>query len=221
MTLSFSHFFCLQYLLSCQAALEQYRSAYLKKAPAAERKMLAKRVGQAHANVNVLFQGELKQIMAMNAVKSSSRGTVWSNPERAMGLARGSKTAAAITLQSSHNFKRIQQFQRVANIAGKGLVVFDAGLRVNKVQDTYNQGSDWQKELVREMSGFGLGVAAGAYFGTAVTASLTILLIATPGGWAIAILGGLVLGLGGAKFADVIGQLLAETLYDFSSKRLK
>lgn len=209
------------YVRDYQLALEQYRAAYINKVKAAERRALAKNVAAAQTEVNRHFQGEIKRIMATNGAKTGKRGTVWSNPKRAMGLARGGKTDAAIKLQSYHNVKRVQQFQRVTNIAGKGLVVLDAGLRVNKIQDTYEQGGNWQKELAKEMTGFGMGVAAGAYLGTVITASLTILLIATPGGWAIAILGGLAVGLAGAKVGDLIGKLLAETLYDFSSKRLR
>ena len=109
------------YVAKYQLALEQYRAAYARKANAAEHRALAKEVSTAQADVNKHFQGEIKRIMATNAAKTGSRGTVWTNPERAMGLAHGSKTDTAIKLQSSHNFKRVQQFQRSSNLLGKGV----------------------------------------------------------------------------------------------------
>lgn len=204
-------------IASYQLALEQYRAAYLTKAPAAQRKALAKQVGKAQANVNRYFQGEIKRILATNTAKTKGRGSVWSNPERAMGLARGRKTDAAIKLQSSHNFKRVQQFQRVANVVGKNLIALDAGTRMLHVYGVKQNEGDWQKELAREMTGFGMGVAAGSYLGANAAAALTIMLIATPGGWIIAILGGLAIGLIGGKIFDEIGKGLADTFYDFSS----
>ncbi|HAW93577.1 MULTISPECIES: hypothetical protein [unclassified Arsukibacterium] len=205
------------YIKDYQQALEQYRAAYINKVKAAEKRALAKKVAAAQAEVNRHFQGEIKRIMATNDAKTGNRGTVWSNPERAMGLARGSKTDAAIKLQSYHNVKRVQQFQRVANIAGKGLVVLDAGLRVNKVQDTYNQGGNWQKELAREMTGFGLGVIAGSIVGGQLTTTLTLILIATPYGWVIAIGAGLIAGLISAKFVDEIGKDISDVLWHSST----
>jgi hypothetical protein len=201
-----------------QLALEQYRAAYLNKASVAERRILAKNVSVAQAAVNQQFQGEIKRIMATNAAKSGNRGTVWSNPKRAMGLAWGSKTDAAIKLQSSHNFMRVQQFQRGTNTVGKSVIVLDAALRTSNIYGTYESGGDWQKALTREMAGFGLGVAAGAYFGGKATAALTLMLIATPYGWAIAIVGGLFIGLYSGKLFDQLGKNVSDYLWRKSSE---
>lgn len=206
------------YVAKYQLALEQYRAAFQNKASAAERRALAKQVSTAQAAVNQRFQSEIQRIIATNAAKAGRRGTVWTNPERAMGLARGSKTDAAIRLQSSHNFKRVQQFQRGANVLGKGVIALDAGLRISKVHETFQAGGDWQRELSREMAGFGFGVAAGAYLGAAATTALTFALVATPAGWVIAIIGGLAVGLLSGKLADQIGKDVADTLYNFSSR---
>lgn len=204
-------------IASYQLALEQYRAAYLNKTPVAERKALAKQVAEKQANVNRHFQGEIKRIMATNTAKSSSRGTVWSNPERAMGLARGSKIDSAIKLQSSHNFKRVQQFQRVAKVVGKNLIAFDAGTRILNVYGVKQDDGAWQKELAKEMTGFGLGVIAGSVIGGEITAALTIALIATPYGWVVAIIGGVIAGIAAAKLFDAGGKQLADYLWQQSS----
>lgn len=204
------------YVAKYQLALEQYRAAYASKANAVERRALAEKVSTAQADVNKHFQGEIKRIMATNAAKTGSRGTVWTNPERAMGLARGSKTDTAIKLQSGHNFKRVQQFQRSSNLLGKGVIALDAGLRISNVHNTYQTGGDWQRELSREMAGFGFGVAVGAYLGAAATTALTLALVATPAGWVVAIIGGLAVGLLSGKMADKIGKDLADTLYNLN-----
>lgn len=206
-------------IASYQLALEQYRAAYLTKAPAVQRKALAKQVGKAQANVNRYFQGEIKRILATNTAKSRGRGTVWSNPERAMGLARGRKTDAAIKLQSSHNFKRVQQFHRVANVVGKNLIALDAGTRILHVYGVKQNEGDWQKELAREMAGFGMGVAAGSIIGGEIAAALTIALIATPYGWAIAIIGGVIAGIAAAKLFDAGGKQLADYLWHINSAK--
>jgi hypothetical protein len=201
-----------------QLALEEYRAAYLNKASVAERRILAKNVSVAQAAVNQQFQGEIKRIMATNDAKAGNHGTVWSNPKRAMGLARGSKTDAAIKLHSSHNFKRVQQFQRGANKVGKSIIVLDGGLRALSVYNVKQVDGDWQNALAREMAGFGLGVAAGAYFGGKVTAALTMMLIATPYGWAIAIVGGLLIGLLSGKLFDQLGKNVSDYLWRKSSE---
>ncbi|PKM17609.1 MAG: hypothetical protein CVV11_15940 [Gammaproteobacteria bacterium HGW-Gammaproteobacteria-15] len=204
-------------IASYQLALEQYRTAYLNKTPAAERKALAKQVAEKQANVNRHFQGEIKRIIATNTAKSSSRGTVWSNPERAMGLARGSKTDSAIKLQSSHNFKRVQQFQRVAKVVGKNLIAFDAGTRILNVYGVKHDGGDWQKELAREMTGLGIGVIAGSIIGGEVAAALTLMLIATPYGWVLAIGAGVIAGVIAGVQGDLFGKYLADKAYEKSS----
>ena len=206
------------YVAKYQLALEQYRAAYQSKASAAERRALAKQVAKAQAAVNQRFHGEIQRIMATNAAKTGKRGTVWTSPERAMGLARGSKTDAAIQLQNSHNFKRVQQFQRGANVLGKGVIALDAGLRISKVHDTYQTGGDWQRELSREMTGLSLGVLAGSAVGGYLTSSLTLMLIATPFGWAIAIGVGLVSGLVAGKIFDELGKRSNDLVWKISSE---
>lgn len=205
------------YVAKYQLALEQYRAAFQNKASAAERRALAKQVSTAQAAVNQRFQSEIQRIIATNAAKAGRRGTVWTNPERAMGLARGSKTDAAIRLQSSHNFKRVQQFQRGANVLGKGVIALDAGLRISKVHETFQAGGDWQRELSREMTGLSFGVLAGSAVGGYLTTSLTLLLVATPFGWAIAIGVGLVSGLVAGKIFDELGKKSNDLVWKFSS----
>lgn len=204
-------------IASYQVALEQYRAAYLNKVPAAERKALAKHVAKMQANVNRHFQGEIKRIIATNTAKNSTRGTVWSNPERAMGLARGSKTDAAIKLQSYQNVKRVQQFQRVAHQVGKKLIALDAGTRALHVYGVKHDGGDWQKELAREMTGLGIGVIAGSIIGGEVAAALTLMLIATPYGWVLAIGAGVIAGVIAGVQGDLFGKYLADKAYEKSS----
>ncbi|KXO13005.1 hypothetical protein AKG98_4205 [Moritella sp. JT01] len=101
---------------------------------------------------------------------------------------------------------------------GNSLVALDAGFRVSKVLKAKEQGKEWEKTMVKETAGFGLGTAAGIAAGEYVIGSAVgVFLASTPAGWIILIGLGITAGYGASKFGDGIGQYVAGKTYETSS----
>jgi len=59
-------------------------------------------------------------------------------------------------------------FAKSLNHLGRAAVVVDAGLRARNVHATSQEGGDWLRESVVQMTGFGFAGAAGGMTGKAV-----------------------------------------------------
>jgi len=200
-----------------QQALENLHKAYKAKVRGIELLKLEQAVTSLHRELNAKFGVELNKYMGN--VKASRRGTVWSNPERGINIAKGARNVRPLDLSSTRAFEIIKRFEKVANVGGKGIIMFDAYLRVDSVYADYTAGKDWQRSAVMETAGFGFGTAAGIYVGTnVVTAALGVTLLATPVGWFFVIGAGLAAGYGAAKFGDWASKQAAGYAYDQSSK---
>ncbi|MFT7186122.1 MAG: hypothetical protein ACI84K_001515 [Pseudohongiellaceae bacterium] len=80
------------------------------------------------------------------------------------------------------------KFAKHAKFLGNGLAIIDFGSRAANIHTNYQNDENWERELFIESSSF----AASAITGTAaVNAGLSILVFATPFGWAGLIIGGL------------------------------
>ncbi|GLQ29756.1 hypothetical protein [Litoribrevibacter albus] len=200
--------------LKYQKALEQVRAAHIAKVPKMELTKLEQKARLLHKEFNARFQAEINKYMG----KAGKRGNVWTNAERGINQAKGARTSKPITLSSMNEFNLIRKFEKVANVGGKSMIILDAGLRVSNVYKDYQTGKDWQRTLVTESVGFGLGTAAGAYVGAHVaTAAMGVFLAATPVGWVFVIGAGIVAGYAVAKGVDYGGKVVAGALYDRSS----
>jgi hypothetical protein len=164
---------------------------------------------------NSTFQAEINKYL--NRIKNK-KGTVYTNAERGIGQAKGSRTIKPIQFTTTAEFKNLRSFETGANILGKGLIVLDAGIRAGKVHTDYLSGKDWQKRAAVETAGFGLGTYAGLVTGSAVIKSgLGIALLATPAGWVFIIGASITVGIIAAKAGDEMGQLAANKSYDFGT----
>ena len=164
---------------------------------------------------NSKFQAEINKYL--NRIKNK-KGTVYTNAERGIGQAKGSRTIKPIQFTTTAEFKNLRAFETGANILGKGLIVLDAGIRANNVHTGYLSGKDWQKRAAVETAGFGVSAAAGIAAGTAVIESgLAIALLATPVGWVFIIGASITVGIIAAKAGDEMGQLAANKSYDFGT----
>ncbi|NRB42071.1 MAG: hypothetical protein HRU20_26965 [Pseudomonadales bacterium] len=200
-----------------QQALEKIRLAYKAKAPRTEIFQLEKNAKLLHSDMNMKFQAKLNRYMGINQARG--RGTVWSSSQRGINLAKSARTAQPIKLSSTTSFTAIKGFEKASNVTGKGIILFDAGLRVNNVYDDYKAGADWQRRAAMETTGFGLGAAAGAWVGGSVVSGLLgVAMFATPVGWVLAIGIGLAAGYFAAKAGDETGKFLSSFIYDKSHR---
>ena len=197
-----------------QQTLETLRAAYKNKLPKFQLMKLEAIANEAHQTLNQQFQSELRQYMPMG---KGNKGSVWSNAQRGMGLAKGARTDAPLKLNNTNEIAKLGRFSRNVKYLGNGMILLDAAFRGADVYSDYNEGKDWQRSLVTQTAGFGLGGAAGLYVGQIATGAATAFLVSTPLGWVIAISIGFAVGYGAAKVGDAIGKDAAGFAYDTSA----
>lgn len=179
----------------------------------------------AYRTLQEAYQTELNRI-SPEALRGKNRGNALSNAERGVVLAARSSSArpdARLFVADSADAGRIGTVSRVLNNTGRLAIAVDAGLRAQKVQISYESGGNWLRESSIQMTGFGLGGAAGGFTGKTVVASGTFLaakaglLVSGPLGWAVlgVIVGaGLIGGYGVGSYVDQRGQKVAAQLWD-------
>jgi hypothetical protein len=195
-------------------ALNKLHQGFAAKLPRIELSRLENTVKSTVKALNTSFQTELNKYYPHSAGR---RGTIMTNADRAIGMAKGARTYQSLNISNGAQFSKVLNFSKVANYAGKGALIFDAGIRVKGVRAHQESGKDWQRKAVMEITGFGLGAAAGAFTGAAIiSSSVGIALMATPVGWVFVIGTGIAAGYFMAKGFDTIGKGVAGYAYDAS-----
>jgi hypothetical protein len=193
-------------------ALNNLHQGFAAKLPRLEITRLESTVKSTIKILNASFKTELNKYFPHSA---GSRGTIMTNADRAIGMAKGAKTYQPLNINNGAQFSKVLNFSKVANYAGKGALIFDAGIRVKGVRADKVAGRDWQRKAVMETTGFGLGAAVGAYTGSAIISSTVgIALMATPVGWVFVIGTGITAGYFMAKGGDWVGKKAAGYTYD-------
>ena len=196
-------------------ALEKVREGAKAKLPKHKMMVLEENARTLSKDFNSKFQAEINKYV--NRVKNK-KGTVYTNAQRGIDIAKSGRTIKPIQFTSTTAFQNLRSFETGANFLGKSLIMLDAGVRAGDVHVDYLSGKNWQKRAAVEMTGFGFGTAAGLATGAAVVeAGLGIALLATPVGWVIIIGASLTFGIVAAKGGDWFGKGLSEYLYDNSS----
>ena len=198
-----------------KVALEKVREGAKAKLPRHKMTVLEDRVRSLTKEFNSKFQAEINKYL--NRIKNK-KGTVYTNAERGIGQAKGSRTIKPIQFTSTAEFQSLRSFEWGANLLGKGLIAIDATSRIGDVHVDYLSGKDWQKRAAIEATGFGLGTALGVWAGgQAVTTGLGIAMLATPAGWLIIIGSSIAIGIVAAKSGDIAGKWAASEAYNISS----
>lgn len=193
-------------------ALNKLHQGFVANLPRIEITRLEGTVKSTIKALNESFKTELNKYFPHSAGR---RGTIMTNSDRAIGMAKGAKTYQPLNITNSAQFSKVLNFSKVANYAGKGALIFDAGIRVKGVIADKVAGRDWQRKAVMEATGFGLGGAVGAFTGSAIISStIGIALMATPVGWVFVIGTGVAAGYFVAKKADSFGKGVAGAIYD-------
>jgi hypothetical protein len=197
-----------------QEALIKLHEGFKAKLPRADITRLENTVKSTVKALNKSFKAELAKYFPHSAGK---RGTIMTNSDRAIGMAKGAKTYQPLNISSGAQFGKVLTFAKAANFVGKGALIVDAGFRVDDVIADKAAGRDWQRRAVMETTGFGLGAAAGTFVGGGIIAStLGVALMATPVGWVLVIGVGITAGYFAAKKGDQIGQGVSGYIYDSS-----
>ncbi|MCG6221230.1 hypothetical protein, partial [Vibrio diabolicus] len=190
-------------LLKYQNALLDLRAASKSGSQKKEVVKLGYKVKEAHNSLNTQFSKELAHYAGR--VKSS-KGNIWSNPNRAINIARSGRDITKLHLTSMTNIRSIRFLEQGSSIVGKKIIAIDAGVRFNNVRNAKNNGEGWQKRAAMEVAGFGASNAAGAWTTSKVIASgMGIALAAGPFGVVVLIGVGLGAGYAAAKMGDWFG----------------
>lgn len=192
----------------------------------AQRQQAEAAVRKAYQMLRQRFAIELKHFSS-EAHRARNTGTAFSNADRGILLARrrpqSPKTDLRIKVADQFQASRLASLSQFVNRLGKGMVALDAAARVDKVYEVHKEGGNWMRESSVQMTGFGLGGAAGGIVGTQVVSGGMVLaaeaglLAAGPVGWAVLggiLLVGLAAGFTAGSLADKGGQLVAASVWD-------
>ncbi|WP_097459075.1 hypothetical protein [Mangrovitalea sediminis] len=217
-----------------QKAVVAYQKALLElrtvqKATGAKAGQLrAKAEAQARSTFAYLrkaFQTELSRFAPVS-LRYKNRGNALSNAERGITLASRRPNAKAdpeLFVADAVQASRLGEFTRFLGWLGSLGVVVDAGLRAKHVYSTYETGGKWLRDSSMQMTGFGLGGAAGTLTTRVVIMGATTyameagMIVAGPVGWfalAIIVGAGLIAGFEAGSIFDTAGQKLSALAWD-------
>ena len=173
---------------SYQRALLDYRTTARSGSPLLYAKRMQAR--QAFDRLQVAFQSELK---AITAGVRARRGTPLTNFERGMNIARDSRRADKLYVQTQAQARQLVRFTQHAKGLGNGLAVIDFGSRAGQVHTSYQAGGNWYRDLFIQSTGFTLGAAAGSL---SLKGGLLLLTAFTPAGWVGLVVAGTAVAVG-------------------------
>ena len=178
-----------------QDALMQYREAI--KANPATKAAAKQKAMTAFQRMQMRFRHELNVV---NASVKSKKGTPLTSFTRGANIASSSRNVAKLKVADQIQAHNLVKFSQYAKFLGNGLAVIDFGTRVGNVHNSYKAGGEWERDLFIESSSFATSVIAGSL---AVKSGLSLLVFATPFGWAGLVIGGVVIA--GVAAATSIG----------------
>ena len=191
-----------------ETILKEIRAAHKSGMPKYHMVALEQKALAIFKELQIKFQAELQRFMNTN--RASRRGTIWSNPNRGIHIAKSARHSTKLDLSSTAELNKIKRLENRARWLGNGMIVIDSIVRANSVYDDYKSGKDWYRSLSAELASFGVSTLAGIYTATAVS---TILLL-TPFGWVVAVGIGLLVGFGASLYVNEKAKKITENLYD-------
>ncbi|GAD03600.1 hypothetical protein [Agarivorans albus] len=199
-----------------EKSLMEVRRGYKAKLPRLQLMKLESDARAAWKALNDLFKAEL--IKATAKVKAR-KGTVFTNPQRAIDKAKGNRTDASIKLSNAKELKNLKHMSTGLKLGGNILLAADVADRGQKVKADFDQGKDWGKTASVQAAGLSAAVITGSVVAKGVisgagAAALSIGLTMTPVGWAIVVCIGIGAAYVAATKADEVAQREVKNLYE-------
>jgi len=169
-----------------QNSLMSYRD--VMKSGGAQKTLAKQNVVRAFEKMQIGFQHELRSVTG--GIKVSQKGTPLTDSTRAMNIAKSSRSAVKLDISSQVQASQLARFGKSAKLLGNGLAVIDFASRVGNIQNSYNAGENWERELFIESSSFVASATTGIMTANVGAAALGFLMVATPIGWVGLIIGG-------------------------------
>ncbi|BED91499.1 hypothetical protein PspMM1_39670 [Pseudoalteromonas sp. MM1] len=195
-----------------EASLKDIRAAHKSGMPKYHMVALEQKALAIFKELQVKYQAELKRFMNTN--RASRRGTVWSNPDRGVHIAKSARHSSKLDISSTAELNKIKRLENNARWLGYGMIAVDAVVRGISVYSDYKNGSDWHRSISAEMASFGVSTLAGIYTATTTTTALSTILMLTPYGWVVAVGIGLLVGFGASLYVNEKAKKITENLYD-------
>jgi hypothetical protein len=182
----------IQQMRQIEVLLAQYASA-----PALDKGKLKSAIQAAYKNLHLKFGPILEKYVAR--AKAGHKVPALYSPRRAIKMASNGRLAP---LTKGAKSSRLLTAARGLRWVTRGLVVLDAGIRMNNVYQSENR----TRTLFAETLGWGAS-AGSALLGSSIAVSLAL----GPVGWIVVILliGAVAVG------ADYFGKYLANSVYDY------
>ncbi|MFE8070106.1 hypothetical protein QQM79_03520 [Marinobacteraceae bacterium S3BR75-40.1] len=169
-----------------EKALLAYRKAARTQSPV--QIALKQQAHRAFEKLQTQFQQELRSV-TLNI--KARRGTPLTRAERGTNIARSSRSATKLHVADEVQASKLVRFSRYTKFLGNGLAVIDFGSRAGRIQNAYQAGGNWEREMFIESSSFAFSAAAGTFTMSGGSAALGLLVAATPVGWIGLVIGGL------------------------------
>ncbi|MCO6356283.1 hypothetical protein GBO14_16305 [Pseudoalteromonas shioyasakiensis] len=195
-----------------EAALRDIRMAHKSGMPKYHMVALEQKAFSIFKELNGQFRAELQRFMSVN--RASRRGTVWSNPNRGINIAKSARHSAKLDISSTAEFNKIKRIENTGRWLGNGMILLDGAFRANKVYNDYKNDKDWQRSLSTELASFGASTFAGIITASSVTTALSSFLMLTPYGWVVALAVGLGAGFLMSLAVNTKSKKLTENIYD-------
>lgn len=195
-----------------EVSLKDIRAAHKSGMPKYHMVALEQKALELFKELQLKYQAELQRFMNTN--RASRRGTVWSNPNRGVHIAKSARHSTKLDISSTAEFKKIKYIENTGRWLGNGMILLDGAFRANSVYNDYKNGGDWQRSLSTELASFGASTASGIYVGSITTTALSSLLMLTPYGWVIAIGVGLYVGFTASIKMNKFMKKTSENIYD-------
>lgn len=208
-------------LTAFQRTMIDYQEALIKlnehkrggRASMASKVELEAMARRKYATMAQQYRVELNSI-GNPAFRNTNRGHILNNADRGITLAKHHR-ASKLSIDNVAEVERLNRLARSIRFAGNGAVVLDAGARLAGVYESYQRNENWQRELSREATGFGIGGASGMLAGQATVGALTMIgLGVTPLGWVVVIGAGIAVGFSTGSKMDSFGKWLADLLWN-------
>lgn len=195
-----------------EVALKDIRAAHKSGTPKYHMVALEQKALAIFKELQVKYQAELQRFMNTN--RASRRGTIWSNPNRGVHIAKSARHSTKLDISSTAEFKKIKYIENTGRWLGNGMILLDGAFRANSVYNDYRNGDDWQRSLSTELASFGASTASGIFLGSITTTALSSILMLTPYGWIVAIAVGLYVGFETSLFINNNTKKITENIYD-------
>lgn len=195
-----------------EAALRDIRMAHKSGMPKYHMVALEQKAFSIFKELNGQFRAELQRFMSVN--RASRRGTVWSNPNRGINIAKSARHSAKLDISSTAELNKIKRIENTGRWLGNGMILLDGAFRANTVYNDYKNNNDWQRSLSTELASFGASTFAGIITASSVTTALSSFLMLTPYGWVVALAVGLGAGFLMSLAVNTKSKKLTENIYD-------